>query len=35
MCAMLALIAPEELQISTSRVTRFVDAYIGLSNRWC
>jgi hypothetical protein len=32
MCAMLVLIAPEELRISKRRVTRFVDAYIGLSD---
>ena len=31
---MLALIAPEELRISARRVTRFVDAYIGLSIRF-
>jgi len=29
MCAMLALVAPEELQISRTRVTRFLDSYIG------
>ncbi|KIM46428.1 hypothetical protein M413DRAFT_441521 [Hebeloma cylindrosporum] len=28
MCAMLALVAPEELQISQTRVTRFLDSYI-------
>jgi hypothetical protein len=33
MCAMLALVAPEELQISRARVTRFLDAYIGNSRR--
>jgi WD repeat-containing protein 24 len=30
MCAMLALVAPEELQISQLRVTRFLDSYIGV-----
>ncbi|PPQ79096.1 hypothetical protein CVT25_002889 [Psilocybe cyanescens] len=29
MCAMLALVAPEELHISRSRVRRFIDSYIG------
>ena len=29
MCAMLALVAPEELQISQLRATRFLDSYIG------
>jgi hypothetical protein len=32
MCAMLVLIAPEELRVSTRRVNRFVDSYIGLSD---
>ena len=30
---MLALVAPEELQISRARVTRFLDAYIGKFRR--
>ena len=29
MCAMLVLIAPEELGVSRRRVNRFIDAYIG------
>jgi hypothetical protein len=29
MCAMLALVAPKELDISQARVTRFLDSYIG------
>ncbi|KAF8150924.1 hypothetical protein B0H34DRAFT_156740 [Crassisporium funariophilum] len=33
MCAMLALVAPEELHISRGRVTRFLDSYIELLTR--
>lgn len=30
MCAMLALVAPKELAISSKRVLCFLDAYIGM-----
>ncbi len=29
MCAMLALVVPQELKITKSRISRFVEAYIG------
>ncbi len=31
MCAMLALVVPQELKITKSRISRFVEAYIGSS----
>ena len=34
MCAMVALVAPRELRISRLRVTRFLDSYIGVLDRF-
>ena len=30
MCAMLALVIPQELKITKTRISRFIEAYIGL-----